>query len=45
MDWQSFEDEPTEEYSSALYDTDFASMETPDSYLDYSNDADSFDFI
>jgi hypothetical protein len=45
MDWQSFEDEPTEEYSSALNDTDFASMETPDSYLDYSNDADSFDFI
>jgi hypothetical protein len=45
MDWQSFEDQPTEEYSAAFSETDFAAMETPDSYLDYSNDLDSLGFI
>lgn len=45
MDWQSFEDQPIDEYSVSLNETDFASMETPESYLDYSNDIDSLDFI
>jgi len=45
MDWQSFEDEPLDEYSSSLSATDFAAMQTPESYLDYSNDIDSLDFI
>jgi len=45
MDWQSFEDEPLDEYSSSLNGTDFAAMQTPESYLDYSNDIDSLDFI
>jgi hypothetical protein len=45
MDWQSFEDEPVDEYCSALDQMDFSSMETPDSYLDYGNDLDSLDFI
>lgn len=45
MDWQSFEDQPVEEYSAAFSETDFAAMETPDSYLDYSNDFDSLGFI
>lgn len=45
IDWQSFEDQPTEEYSAAFSETDFAAMETPDSYLDFSNDVDSLGFI
>jgi hypothetical protein len=45
MDWQSFEDQPLDEYSSALNEYDFDSMETPESYCDYSNDLDSMDFI
>lgn len=45
IDWQSFEDQPVEEYSSAFNETDFASMEMPDSYLDNSNDLDSLGFI
>jgi LysM repeat protein len=45
MDWQSFEDEPLDEYASTLGETDFYSMETPESYLDFGNDLDSLDFL
>lgn len=45
MDWQSFEDQPVEEYNIAMQETDFASMETPESYCDYNNDLDSLDFL
>lgn len=45
VDWASFEDQPVDEYSSSLSDTDFSSFDTPDCYLASSNDLDSLDFL
>jgi LysM repeat protein len=44
MDWESFEDQPMDDYSSHLDHTDFNSYDDPNAYLDHSNDIDSSEF-
>ena len=45
LDWQSFEDQPVDEYSYVLNQTSFDGYDEPASFLDTSNDLDSLDFI
>jgi LysM repeat protein len=44
MDWQSFEDQPVDDYSGHLGNEDFDNYESPESYLEASNDLDSLSF-
>jgi hypothetical protein len=44
MDWESFEDQPMDDYSSHLEHTDFNAYDDPNAYLDQSNDIDSSEF-
>lgn len=44
MDWESFEDQPMDDYSSHLEHTDFDTYDDPNAYLDHSNDIDSSEF-
>jgi LysM repeat protein len=44
VDWESFEDQPVDDYSSYLGQEDFASYDSPDSYYD-SGEMNGFDFI
>lgn len=44
VDWESFEDQPVDDYSSYLGQEDFASYDSPESYYD-SGEMNGFDFI
>lgn len=44
MDWQSFEDQPMEDYASSLNQEDFGSYDSPDSAYDTNYDS-GFDFV
>lgn len=45
MDWASFEDQPLDDYSEFLLAENFHEYSNIDSYLDFSNDLSSLDFI
>lgn len=44
VDWESFEDEPVDDYSSYLDQEDFANYDSPDSYYD-SGQIEGFEFL
>jgi LysM repeat protein len=45
MDWNSFEDQPLDDYSGFLYTEDFQNYSSVDTYFDQSNDLASLDFF
>ena len=44
MDWQSFEDQPVDDYYGQLGNEEFDNYESPESYFEASNDLDSMSF-
>lgn len=44
VDWQSFEDQPVDDYSQSFGNEDFDQYESPESYFEASNDLDSLSF-